>query len=363
MAYVRLVSPVASIGNNCRNLDAPHVRSLAISMKAWPVSADHHDVAEPRPDPLTVPTRRRPWWPRRNDESTLLARAMDAMSPSVILIDARAPGSPIIWANSAFERLTGYTQAELLGRSWRFSEGAETDPEIAARLHDAVQHGQEFRVVIRHHRSDGSAYWSETFMAPVYDDHGVLTHYMSVQKDVTERAEATTRTTHMAYHDDLTGLPNRAQLQEHLALALARADRKQTTVALLFLDLDGFKAVNDRFGHFVGDHLLVDVARRWRNVTRDGEALARLGGDEFVLLLTDLRPATARESALAAAERCESALALPFDIEGVPGETVKVRVSAGVALYPEDGTTPAELMLAADAAMYASKRRVNPSDS
>ncbi len=328
-------------------------------MKARPESADHPRVAEPRPEPLPVNPRRRAWWPRPSVENTILGRAMEAMSASAILVDVRSPEQPIIWANPAFERLTGYSRDELRGRMWTLNEGPETDPETAARLHEAVERGQELCVIIRHHRRDGSAYWSETLMAPAREGNGLVTHYMSVQKDVTERAEATTRTAHMAYHDDLTGLPNRAQLQEHLALALARADRKQTTVALLFLDLDGFKGVNDRYGHFVGDHLLIDVARRWRNVTRDGEALARLGGDEFVLLLTDLRPAAARESARAAAERCDSALALPFDIDGVPGETVQVRVSAGVAVYPEDGTTPAELMLATDAAMYANKRRVN----
>lgn len=283
------------------------------------------------------------------------------MSASVILIDVRTPDQPIVWANASFERLTGYAQADLLGRSWRIIEGPETDADTAARLHQAIDRGDELRVIIRHHRRDGAAYWSETFHTPVRDRLGVTTHYMSVQKDVTERAEATSRAAHMAYHDDLTGLPNRAQLQEHLVLALARADRKQTRVALLFLDLDGFKLVNDRYGHFVGDHLLVDVARRWRNVTRDGEVLGRLGGDEFVLLLTDLSPATARESALAAAQRCNTALALPFDIEGVPGDTASVHVSAGVAVYPDDGATPSELMLAADAAMYANKRRASSS--
>jgi diguanylate cyclase (GGDEF)-like protein/PAS domain S-box-containing protein len=301
---------------------------------------------------LVRPVKRR----HRRPESELLGRALASMSASICLIDMRDPSQPIVYINAAFERLTGYPAAEVLGRNWRLSEGPETDPKTAGALHDAANSGEELRVPVRHHRRDGAPYWSETLMAPVYDEDGTVTHYMSVQKDITEKTEAAQRASHMAYHDTLTGLPNRAQLQEHLSLALARAKRKGTSVALLFCDLDRFKPVNDRYGHLAGDRLLEDAARRWRSVVRDDEVLARLGGDEFVLLLGDLSSGSARDSAATAAARCADTLKLPFDVHGAPGQVIEIGVSIGIALYPEEATTPAELLLAADAAMYAAKR-------
>jgi diguanylate cyclase (GGDEF)-like protein/PAS domain S-box-containing protein len=292
---------------------------------------------------------------RHTNVADVLGRAMASMSASVCLVDIRTPGQPIFWVNRAFERMTGYPAAEALGRSWTLSEGPETDPETAGLLHDAVDRGKELRVNLRQHRRDETAYWSETFMAPVYGEDGSVTHYMSVQKDITEKVEAAARASRMAYHDALTGLPNRAQLQENLSLSLARADRHGTAVALVFFDLDRFKAVNDRYGHLAGDGLLTDAAGRWRSIAREGDVLARLGGDEFVLLLTDLPRERARLTAAGAAERYADALKLPFDVRGAPGHTVEVTTSIGIALYPSEANSPEQLVLAADADMYAHK--------
>ena len=131
-------------------------------------------------------------------EAELMRRALASMSSSVGLIAVGEPGQPLVYVNEAFERMTGYRAAEVLGRNWRLGEGPETDPETAARLHEAVERGEELRVPVRHHRRDGTAYWSETLMAPVYAENGAVTHYMSVQKDVTEQTEAAQRAAHMA---------------------------------------------------------------------------------------------------------------------------------------------------------------------
>jgi diguanylate cyclase (GGDEF)-like protein/PAS domain S-box-containing protein len=285
-----------------------------------------------------------------------MRRAQDAMSAVICLVDMRDHGQPIVYVSPGFESLTGWRADDALGRNWKLSQGVETDPETAARLTAAVDHGEEIRVEIRHHRRDGTAYWSEMLMMPAPDRHGVVTHYMSGQKNVTERVEAAQQAAHMAYHDALTGLPNRAQLHEHLALALARAERNESAFGLVFFDLNLFKAVNDHHGHDAGDRLLEAVAGRWRSVTRDGDVLTRYGGDEFVLLITDVLPNQARSAAAAAAARYTDALALPFDAPATPSGTIQISVSTGIAVYPEDADTPSALLLAADVAMYASKR-------
>jgi diguanylate cyclase (GGDEF)-like protein/PAS domain S-box-containing protein len=283
-------------------------------------------------------------------------QANSAMSSGVSLIDVREADQPLVYVNAAFERLTGYSAAEVLGRSWKISQGPDTDPETTAWLDDAVRRGKESRVTLRHRRRDGATYWCEMLMAPVHADDGSVTHYMSVQKDITERTEHLERAAHLAYHDALTGLPNRARLDEHLSLALARAGRNDTALAIVFFDLDLFKQVNDRHGHESGDRLLAELARRWRSVARSGDALTRFGGDEFVLLITDIPRASARETAAAAVSRYADALNHPFELHGTPGETLELAFSSGIAVYPQDGTTPEALLLAADTKMYARKR-------
>jgi diguanylate cyclase (GGDEF)-like protein/PAS domain S-box-containing protein len=305
---------------------------------------------------LVVRSVRRRHRPGRRRVSELIGQANASMSSSISLIDVCGPDQPLVYVNAAFERLTGYSTAEALGRNWKLQHGVETDREVVAGLAEAIDRGEELRVVLRQYRRDGTAYWSETLMVPAHAENRAVTHYLSVQKDITAKTEEAQRSAHMAYHDTLTGLPNRAQLQEHLSLALARAERKDGAFAVVFLDLNLFKQVNDQHGHEAGDRLLEAVARRWRSVARDGDVLARYGGDEFVLLITDLPHALARDTAEAAAARYADSLTLPFDTSGTPRRLIEISVSAGIALYPHDATAPAALLLAADAEMYASKR-------
>ena len=157
----------------------------------------------------------------------------------------------------------------------------------------------------------------------------------------------------MAYHDPLTGLPNRAMLEQHLDLVLLRARHDETAAALLFPDLDRFKQVNDTHGHEAGDQLLCETASRLRSAARAGDLVVRLGGDEFVLVLGDVPAAAAGDIASAVAARVHLELRAPFRLDGVKLQT---STSVGIAIFPADGTDPVSMLNAADSGMYASKR-------
>ena len=158
------------------------------------------------------------------------------------------------------------------------------------------------------------------------------------------------RMRYLAHHDALTSLPNRMAFQQNLVQSVALADRQQASLALLFIDLDGFKSVNDRFGHAIGDQLLVQVAARLRACVRASDMVGRLGGDEFVLLLTDKPNA---EQAAQVAEKVIAAISLPYQISGA--EPV-LGASVGIALYPDHASTADQLLIVADTAMYEAKR-------
>jgi diguanylate cyclase (GGDEF)-like protein len=187
----------------------------------------------------------------------------------------------------------------------------------------------------------------------VRDEHGTVTGSVSSGSDVTERRAAAEQIAHLANHDAVTGLPNRRLFGEQLDLALARAARQDTAVALLYLDLDDFKLVNDSLGHSAGDRLLVKVSRRLRARTRSADLLARHGGDEFLVLLGDLDPETAEDDARVAARGLLDALAAPFIVSGAE---FHVGGSVGISLLPADSRDAETLLRHADAAMYQAKR-------
>lgn len=282
---------------------------------------------------------------------TLEQRALDATANGVTIADMRDPDQPLTYVNAAFERLSGYRADEVLGRNCRLLQGPETDPASIAEMARAIHDGRDCWVSLVNYRRDGTPWWNEIHLAPVHDDSGSLTHYIGVQSDVTARVEAQERVRELAFHDSLTGLANRRRTREHLDSALARAHTAGSSVALLFLDLDDFKEVNDRFGHAAGDQLLQHVAGRLRSVARASDLLARQGGDEFLLVLTDLA-----EDPVAVAERVgwQAVAALSGTFE-VGGEQVHVGASVGIAVAGPDDPDPHDLFQTADAAMYRAK--------
>ena len=279
----------------------------------------------------------------------LLARAV-ASSASGVVVTAVDGDMPLVHVNVAFERMTGRSAQELLGRNCRILQGAGTDREAVARVAAAVRAGQEHTSVLLNYRKDGTPWWNELHLSPLRDDAGRITHYVGFQHDVTDRVRAEEQLLHLSTHDGLTGLLNRSALLEQLDLAVAHAGSR--AVAVLFLDLDGFKAVNDTHGHAVGDRVLAEVAGRLRSALRTGDLLARHGGDEFVAVLLDLDPLDAERVVVRAAGDLQDALGRPVT---VGGRVLPLGASVGTALLARDGSTGSELLRAADGAMYRAK--------
>jgi diguanylate cyclase (GGDEF)-like protein/PAS domain S-box-containing protein len=255
----------------------------------------------------------------------------------------------VAYCNPAFAELVGYSPAELAQMD-AFSDLIQADDLQRAQSNYARRirgEDAEQRYPLRLMHKSGRLLWAETSGVPIVWNHAPAT--LNVINDITARKLAEERIQHMAEHDALTGLPNRSLLLDRLERALAAAQREARLVALLFIDLDGFKPVNDEYGHEVGDALLKAVAVRLGETLRHADTAARIGGDEFVALLPAI---TAAADALHIAGKLRAALSAPFDIGG---RRIGISASFGVALYPQDGDTPAELMRKADAAMYVDK--------
>ncbi|GAA3169504.1 hypothetical protein GCM10010531_23140 [Blastococcus jejuensis] len=297
----------------------------------------------------------------------VLSRALAATTSGVTISDLRLPDQPLVYVNEAFEQLAGLPRADVLGRNCRFLQGPDTDPAAIARMRDAIARGAEFRETVRNHRGpERTPWWNEIHLAPVRDAEGAVVQYIGVQHDVTARVEAErallqerdrnqtclARIQELAYTDPLTGLPNRRRLEEQVEAAIWDARAGRDTLALLFVDLDGFKTVNDRLGHAAGDELLQLVARTLRGRLRRGDLLARLGGDEFLVALLGLDPATAADEARRVADELARAVWTPVELSGVK---VTVGASVGLGVYPTDGEDFPSLLHSADLDMYAAK--------
>jgi diguanylate cyclase (GGDEF)-like protein/PAS domain S-box-containing protein len=257
--------------------------------------------------------------------------------------------------NAGAERLYGHTAAEAIGQRITLVEPLgrpDQSPAVLAliRRGKPIENFETVRV-----RKDGAEVHVSLTVSPIVDARGDVIAAAEIGRDITARKRADQRVAYLAYHDDLTGLPNRLMFGEHLDLALARAQRHGREVAVLYIDLDDFKQVNDTYGHEAGDQLLRQIARRLERATRATDLVARHGGDEFIVLVADLpagQDPAAREIAHTIAAHVEQALAAPAVLNGA---TITAGGSVGIAVYPEDATTSDALLRRADAAMYQSK--------
>jgi diguanylate cyclase (GGDEF)-like protein/PAS domain S-box-containing protein len=286
------------------------------------------------------------------DERDRAQRYLEVAGTIIVVLDA---DEGIALLNRTGHELLGYEDGSLLGRNW-FDECVppDTREEVRRAFHELVDGDRDPGTAT--HESDvltrdggrRTVAWQHSL---IRGEDGAVTATLSSGVDITERRRAEERIAFLAYHDSLTGLPNRALLHEHLDLALARAQRGERAVALLYLDLDDFKLVNDSLGHSAGDELLVQVATRLGERRRGADLLARHGGDEFLVLLADLEGDPER-AAVGAAEGMLETLARPFRIEGAE---FALTASIGVSVCPGDAHDAETLMRHADAAMYEAK--------
>ncbi|MCC6073986.1 putative bifunctional diguanylate cyclase/phosphodiesterase [Pseudomonas sp. GCM10022188] len=287
---------------------------------------------------------------RSNTRAALLQRCLEASYNGVMIADAQSDDYPIIYVNPAFERITGYSASEVLGRNVRFLQGRQTQQPGIEAIRRALARQREAHVVLRNFRKDGSAFWNDLYIAPVPDEHGVVTHYIGVQNDISERKRFESELAYNASHDVLTGLPNRSLLEDRLQQGCQIARRYVRELAVMLIDLDGFKPINDTLGHAVGDKVLVEVAQRMADEIRPGDTLARLGGDEFVVVLPDLAHG---EDALLVAERLIRSIARPYHFNELH---LHVTASIGITLSDGDIEQPMKLIQEADLAMYQAKQ-------
>ena len=279
----------------------------------------------------------------------LRERALHAANNGIVIARIEGNDCPIEYVNPAFERITGYRAEEVIGRDARFMAAPGMDANERTQVRDAIAARRPINVVFRNMRKNGELFWNDLSITPVLDEQGESCHYIGVIMDVTATRQRTAHLEHEVNHDALTGLANRNLLWDRLEQALHLAQRQKSLVAVVLIDLNNFKTINDTHGHEAGDVVLKVVAKRLLASVRDSDTVARLSGDEFVLVLVN-QPSL--RFTLRMIERLRQGLTRPVSFMH---KEVAVGASLGVSVYPHDGLTAAELVRSADVAMYHAK--------
>jgi diguanylate cyclase (GGDEF)-like protein/PAS domain S-box-containing protein len=276
----------------------------------------------------------------------LAASVFENTAEGIAVTDAHGV---ILSVNPAFTEITGYAAEEAIGQNPRILKSNRHDQAFYLAIWQDIAANGRWKGDIWNRRKDGEVYLERITITMICDSAGKPIRYVSVFNDIMDLWRKDEYLRHLAFHDALTGLPNRSLLMERLDRHMVMAQREQFGMALMFLDLDRFKYVNDTFGHDVGDEILREVAQRLLTLVRQSDTVARLGGDEFVIQLNN--PAHKDEVAHIAS-RVASVVSEPMEFRG---KAVQVETSIGIAMFPADGQTPVELIKNADAAMYAAK--------
>ncbi len=283
----------------------------------------------------------------REEMMRLATTVFNSVDEAVMVTD---PDRRIITVNPAFISITGYSAEEIMGKNPSLLSSGRHPPEFYQEMWITLNATGRWSGEIWNRRKSGQIYVEWQSINLVRDENGNITHYVSVFSDISERKTAAERLEHLAHFDMLTDLPNRRLFTDRLQQALATAKRDKGQLALMFLDLDRFKPINDTLGHDIGDLLLKEAAQRMQNCVRESDTVARIGGDKFVVLLPNI---VAAQDALLVAEKIRCALNQPFELAG---HSLGISSSIGIAIYPEHGKEAMLLTKNADIAMYHAKK-------
>jgi diguanylate cyclase (GGDEF)-like protein/PAS domain S-box-containing protein len=272
--------------------------------------------------------------------------ANNLINSSLDMIIATNLDSKIIGFNPAAQRTFGYSKAEVMGKPIDILYAESSD---LINIRKEIMKFEKFEGEIINKRKNGDKFFSFLSASPLLDSKGEVMGVMGISRDITDRKRAEEKIEHMAYHDQLTGLPNRSLLMDRINQVLERGHRQSNFAAILFLDLDRFKYINDFLGHAAGDELLKDTAERLKKSVRKSDTLARHGGDEFTILIQDLRKVEYITNVI---ENVFAVFEAPFNLKG---RKFFLTVSMGVSIYPNDGEDAGALLKNADIAMYRAK--------
>jgi diguanylate cyclase (GGDEF)-like protein/PAS domain S-box-containing protein len=275
-----------------------------------------------------------------------LSSAIEQSADSVIITD---PEGSIEYVNPAFEKITGYDRNEVLGKTTAILRSGNHDNAFYRQMWTDILDGQSFHEVFVNRRKDGSLYYEQKTITPLKDDRGDISFFISTGKDITEQMDTRKRLHYVTSHDVLTGLPNRSLYIDRLTQAISRARWNNRVVAVLFLDLDRFKHINETLGYDAGDYFLKVVADRLSHCVRDGDTVARLGDDEFAIILEDLNHENDIPQQV---NKIFQSMEEPLEFDG---HELFITLSIGVSLYPNDGEDATTLIQCADISIHRAK--------
>ncbi len=276
----------------------------------------------------------------------LASTVFDIVDDAVAITDQN---NRIISINPSFTKITGYSLEEVRDRDPKVLSSSRHLPEFYDEMWNTLTTTGAWNGEIWNRRKNGEIFIEWLSIKRVYDENGNLTHHVAVFSDITERKASAERLEYLAHHDILTNLPNRILFSDRLQQAIANAKRENRHIAVLYLDLDKFKPINDMFGHDCGDQLLKEVSLRLLECVREADTVSRVGGDEFLVLLPAIGEANV---ALLVAEKIRHALGREFHLSD---HRLLISASIGIAIYPEHGSSEAMLLKNADTAMYETK--------
>lgn len=284
---------------------------------------------------------------QQQQRNALLAQVFENVNDAIVITDR---GNRIIETNDAFTTISGYSARAVQGLAPNFLLEPESVRVLKKAMLDRIRDVGYWRGELQIRRADGRRSYEWVTASKLKDEQGQTSGFMYLMSDINDLKISQDRLAHLAFHDPLTGLANRALLEERISHVINRAKRENLTAVILFLDLHRFKNINDSFGHVAGDQVIIEVARRLESVTQSVDTVARFGGDEFVLLFEEVHD---REEIQKKAEAILAAFEMPFSYRD---NRLRVLANIGIAVFPEDGHDAMELLKHADTAMYQAKK-------